>query len=541
MSQYKDIDQKKLISDVLLLEITKFQETLNTGLEILDKNINKIISNKEEKIISGELLFLLYDTYGFPVDLSSTIANEKSFLVDLKSFEKLMQKQKTNSKKSNKFSKQEIFNIANKHDTEFTGYSDFKNKSTILDIYVGDLNVAEINSNQEGCIIINPCPFYAESGGQIGDAGIVYSDNGKFIISDTQKQGDTIILYGKQTEGVLTNGQFVVSEVNQRRRENIKINHSATHLLHAALIKKIGRNVQQKGSLVSDSKLRFDFSCEKPLKKDVLDLVENEVNRNINLKIPSNTKLMNKEEAIEMGAMALFGEKYDDKVRVLSFGDVSIELCGGTHVNNTGDIGVFKILSESSISSGVRRIEAITGMSAENYLKRRDNLVSDICQTLNVQDEELKDKLNSILEDNKNLKKQNSNLLKEINYFKILKNIEKKNIINQYNVQIMNLDYIDGKILKNILEDIKSSQERLILTVIQRNNNKAEIYVLVTVDCFNHITAKEIINHLNKDIGSSGGGKDDLAQAGIEFTDDISLLNKKISNHISKIINNKGK
>ena len=250
---------------------------------------------------------------------------------------------------------------------------------------------------------------------------------------------------------------------------------------------------------------------------------------------------MNKEEAIEMGAMALFGEKYDDKVRVLSFGDVSIELCGGTHVNNTGDIGVFKILSESSISSGVRRIEAITGMSAENYLKRRDNLVSDICQTLNVQDEELKDKLNSILEDNKNLKKQNSNLLKEINYFKILKNIEKKNIINQYNVQIMNLDYIDGKNSKNILEDIKSSQEKLILTVIQRNNNKAEIYVLVTVDCFNHITAKEIINHLNKDIGSSGGGKDDLAQAGIEFTDDISLLNKKISNHISKIINNKGK
>ena len=242
-----------------------------------------------------------------------------------------------------------------------------------------------------------------------------------------------------------------------------------------------------------------------------------------------------------MGAMALFGEKYDENVRVLSFGDVSVELCGGTHVNNTGDIGIFKILSESSISSGIRRIEAITGMSAENYLKKRDNLISDICQTLNVQDDELKNKLNIILEDNKKLKKQNSNLIKEINYLKISKAIEIKKIVLNYNVQILSQNYIDGKILKNILEDIKSTQEKLILAIIQKNNNKVEIYILVTKDCFEYFTAKDIINNINKSIGSSGGGKDDLAQAGIDFNDNLSDLEKNISQIISEIIKNKGK
>ena len=541
LNQYKDIDQKKNINKVLVLEIDKFQETLDTGLEILDKNISKIITNKENRIISGELLFLLYDTYGFPVDLSSTIAKENNFSIDLDSFEVLMKEQKINSKRSNKFENQNSFNLVNNYVTDFTGYTNYKNESSILDIYVDGEDVLEINIDQEGYIIINPCPFYAESGGQIGDSGIVFSDEGKFLVNDTQKKGDTIYLHGKQVEGRLKRDQLVISEIDQLRRDNIKINHSATHLLHSALINNIGKNVQQKGSLVSDSKLRFDFSCEKPINKEALEKIENEVNRNIDSKIPAETKLMSKDEAINMGAMALFGEKYDENVRVLSFGDVSVELCGGTHVNNTGDIGIFKILSESSISSGIRRIEAITGMSAENYLKKRDNLISDICQTLNVQDDELKNKLNIILEDNKKLKKQNSNLIKEINYLKISKAIEIKKIVLNYNVQILSRNYIDGKILKNILEDIKSTQEKLILAIIQKNNNKVEIYILVTKDCFEYFTAKDIINNINKSIGSSGGGKDDLAQAGIDFNDNLSDLEKNISQIISEIIKNKGK
>ena len=541
LNQYKDIDQKKNINKVLVLEIDKFQETLDTGLEILDKNISKIITNKENRIISGELLFLLYDTYGFPVDLSSTIAKENNFSIDLDSFEVLMKEQKINSKRSNKFENQNSFNLVNNYVTDFTGYTNYKNESSILDIYVDGEDVLEINIDQEGYIIINPCPFYAESGGQIGDSGIVFSDEGKFLVNDTQKKGDTIYLHGKQVEGRLKRDQPVISEIDQLKRDNIKINHSATHLLHSALINNIGKNVQQKGSLVSDSKLRFDFSCEKPINKEALEKIENEVNRNIDSKIPAETKLMSKDEAINMGAMALFGEKYDENVRVLSFGDVSVELCGGTHVNNTGDIGIFKILSESSISSGIRRIEAITGMSAENYLKKRDNLISDICQTLNVQDDELKNKLNIILEDNKKLKKQNSNLIKEINYLKISKAIEIKKIVLNYNVQILSQNYIDGKILKNILEDIKSTQEKLILAIIQKNNNKVEIYILVTKDCFEYFTAKDIINNINKSIGSSGGGKDDLAQAGIDFNDNLSDLEKNISQIISEIIKNKGK
>ena len=539
VAQYKELDQKKLIEEVLLLEIIKFRETLDFGLEILDKHINKIISSGDQKIISGELLFLLYDTYGFPVDLTSTIANEKKFKIDLASFENLMEQQKIKSKKSNKFDTQETFELINKHIVDFTGYSEYKNNSKVLDLYVEGSNVSEIKKNEEGCMIIDPCPFYAESGGQIGDSGIIFSKNGKFLVHDTQKHGDTILIYGKQTEGSLKLDQTVTSEIDKDKRESIKMNHSATHLLHSALIKNIGKNVQQKGSLVSDTKLRFDFTCEKSISKKALIAIEDEVNNYIDQNIPSETKLMDKERAIEQGAIALFGEKYDDNVRVLSFGDVSVELCGGTHVNNTGDINVFKILSESSISSGIRRIEAITGMSAENYLKKRDVLVSEICQTLNVQDEELKNKVSAILDDNKKLKKQNSDLLKEIHYFKILKNIEDKNMLSKFNFQVFYQDYVEGKILKNILEEIKSTQEKLILIILQKNNKKIEIYALVTKDCFDVISAKDIISTLNESIGSSGGGRDEFAQAGIDFDGNVDELQNKVSQNISKIIHSK--
>ena len=539
-NQYKDINQYDLIKDTLSNEIEKFIETLDTGLEILDKNIKKIISKEYKKEISGELLFLLYDTYGFPIDLTSTIAEENNFIVDLKSFEILMNQQKINSKRSNKFDTKNAIDLLTNHETYFTGYHDYENKTKILDIYIDGSNTEVIKENQEGCIIIDTCPFYAESGGQIGDSGIVFSDFGKFKVFDTQKYGVTNLLFGKQVEGSFKSKDEVLAKIDSEKRNRIKINHSATHLLHSALIKNIDNNVKQKGSLVSDEKLRFDFSCDKALNKKALREVEDEVNNNIDKNISSKTQIMNKDQAIEEGAMALFGEKYDDEVRVLSFGDISTELCGGTHVNNTGDIGVFKILSESSVSSGIRRIEAITGMSANDYLKKRDNLVSDICQVLNVQDEALKNKINTILEDNKKLKKQNSNLLKEIHHFKILKNISDKNLILGFNVHVFSQDYVDGKVLKNILEDIKSSEEKLIITILQQNNNKLEIYTLVTKDCLNFITAKDVINTLNENIGSTGGGRDDLAQAGLEFNGKISEITATVKDNISKIILNKG-
>ena len=539
-NQYKDINQYDLIKDTLSNEIEKFIETLDTGLEILDKNIKKIISKEYKKEISGELLFLLYDTYGFPIDLTSTIAEENNFIVDLKSFEILMNQQKINSKRSNKFDTKNAIDLLTNHETYFTGYHDYENKTKILDIYIDGSNTEVIKENQEGCIIIDTCPFYAESGGQIGDSGIVFSDFGKFKVFDTQKYGVTNLLFGKQVEGSFKSKDEVLAKIDSEKRNRIKINHSATHLLHSALIKNIDNNVKQKGSLVSDEKLRFDFSCDKALNKKALREIEDEVNNNIDKNISSKTQIMNKDQAIEEGAMALFGEKYDDEVRVLSFGDISTELCGGTHVNNTGDIGVFKILSESSVSSGIRRIEAITGMSANDYLKKRDNLVSDICQVLNVQDEVLKNKINTILEENKKLKKQNSNLLKEIHHFKILKNISDKNLILGFNVHVFSQDYVDGKVLKNILEDIKSSEEKLIITILQQNNNKLEIYTLVTKDCLNFITAKDVINTLNENIGSTGGGRDDLAQAGLEFNGKISEITATVKDNISKIILNKG-
>ena len=541
VGQYKEVNKYDYIKKTLSLEIDKFSETLEVGLEILDKNIKKIISNGSKKEISGDLLFLLYDTYGFPIDLTSTIANEKKFKVDIDSFDKLMEQQKINSKKSSKFETQNFIDIKTKHVTDFTGYSDYKNNIEVLDIYIEGENSNTINFGESACIIINPCPFYAESGGQIGDSGVIASKNGEFEVIDTKKLGAASLLYGKQTKGFLKINDKANAEINKEKRDCIKLNHSATHLLHAALIKNIGNNVQQKGSLVSDTKLRFDFSCEKPIKRKVLNLIEEEVNNNIEKNITADTKLMGKEEAISKGAMALFGEKYDDEVRVLSFSDVSIELCGGTHVKSTGDIGVFKILSESSVSSGVRRIEAITGMSANNYLTKRDNLVTDVCQILNVHDEELKNKVNVLLDDNKKLKKENLNLLKNFNKLKILEIISNKNLQDKFNVQVIFQEYFDGKALKNVLEDIKSSEENLILTIIQKNKSKVEIYTLVTKDCFNFITAKEIINSINDNIGSTGGGRDDLAQAGLEYKDNIENLTDIIRNNISEVILNKGK
>ena len=541
VGQYKEVNKYDYIKKTLSLEIDKFSETLEVGLEILDKNIKKIISNGSKKEISGDLLFLLYDTYGFPIDLTSTIANEKKFKVDIDSFDKLMEQQKINSKKSSKFETQNFIDIKTKHVTDFTGYSDYKNNIEVLDIYIEGENSNTINFGESACIIINPCPFYAESGGQIGDSGVIASKNGEFEVIDTKKLGAASLLYGKQTKGFLKINDKANAEINKEKRDCIKLNHSATNLLHAALIKNIGNNVQQKGSLVSDTKLRFDFSCEKPIKRKVLNLIEEEVNDNIEKNITADTKLMGKEEAISKGAMALFGEKYDDEVRVLSFSDVSIELCGGTHVKSTGDIGVFKILSESSVSSGVRRIEAITGMSANNYLTKRDNLVTDVCQILNVHDEELKNKVNVLLDDNKKLKKENLNLLKNFNKLKILEIISNKNLKDKFNVQVIFQEYFDGKALKNVLEDIKSSEENLILTIIQKNKSKVEIYTLVTKDCFNFITAKEIINSINDNIGSTGGGRDDLAQAGLEYKDNIENLTDIIRNNISEVILNKGK
>ena len=541
-NQYQELDKKNLIIDTLKNEATKFSDTLDTGLEILDKNIKKIISSKSDKKFSGELLFLLYDTYGFPVDLTSTIAKEKGFDIDLSSFEKLMGQQKNKSKRANKFDTQNNIDILTDHETEFTGYVEDKNNAKILDIYIGDEISEYINEGQEGFLIIDKCPFYAESGGQIGDSGKIISKSSEFKVTDTQKRGKAYLLIGKQVKGSLKSGETINAAIDSVCRTNTKNNHSATHLLHSALINNLGNNVQQKGSLVSDSKLRFDFSCDKAVNKDMLRVIEDEVNAYIEDNIPAEVSVMNKDKAIESGAIALFGEKYDDNVRVLRFGEISTELCGGTHVNSTGDIEVFKILSESSVASGIRRIEAITGMSANDYLTKRDDLITDICQTLNVQDDDLKNKISNILEDNKNLKKQNDLLLKEITNYKILNIINNNKDEPGLNVNVINQEYVENKVLKKIIEDIKSSEKNLVLTIIQKNKSKIEVYVLVTEDCFKITTAKQIVNMINDDIGSTGGGRDDFAQAGLEFDGNINDFTKNIENKIGKLISNsKGK
>jgi alanyl-tRNA synthetase len=536
-----------LIKEILRTEEEKFLVLLDRGIKILDDEVSKI-----DKTLPGEVAFKLYDTYGFPLDLTEDILKNKSLSIDTKKFQSLMKESKELAKKNWKGSGDEVveniwFGIKDKLEaTEFLGYETNQAKGVVLSLLKNNNEINELKENDEGIIIVNQTPFYGESGGQVGDIGEITGNNFKFEVTDAQKKlGNLIIHYGKVLSGSIKLKESVDLKINIERRNDTRAYHSATHLLHESLRRVLGTHVTQKGSLVEPNRLRFDFSHMKPILNEEIEKVESFVNSIISKKTVVITRLMTPDEAVKNGALALFGEKYGEEVRVLSMGDegdryFSTELCGGTHVKNTGDIGKFKIISQSSIASGVRRVEALRDKQLEDYLQNKKK-VSNIFLEKN--DEIIKDLAQQItqlggkptLEETvqKNLIKNLTRQLEIISVNSILQD-KSKNIINdeEINGVKLRLQKVKGlppKELRKLVDEGKKELNEGIVIVFAYNDEKVGVAVGVTEKLIDKFDAVQFVKVGSEIIGGKGGGgRKDFAQAGGQDQSRIEEAFKKL-------------
>ena len=524
---------ESLIKETLKMEEEKFLVLLDRGIKILNDEISKI-----DKVLPGDVAFKLYDTYGFPLDLTEDILKNKSLKVDNEKFHSLMKESRELAKKNWKGSGDSAiddiwFGIREKLGaTEFLGYETNQVEGVILSLFKGDKEVDQLNFGEEGMIIVNQTPFYGESGGQVGDKGEIISGEFKFDVSDVQKKlGDLFVHYGKVKSGSVKLNQNVEMKINVSRRDNIRAYHSATHLLHESLRRVLGEHVTQKGSLVEPERLRFDFSHMKPVSSEEINKIETYVNSMVEKKSEVKTRLMTPKEAVENGALALFGEKYGEEVRVLSMGNeeskyFSTELCGGTHVRNTGDIGKFKIISQSSIAAGVRRVEALRDKQLEDYLKNKEKLSGLSAQKDEVLINELSEKIIKLGEkpnldnpDQKGLIKDLSKQLEQLSVKSILddktKNMIKDETINGVKIRLQKVEDLPTKDLRKLVDKGKKELNEGIVVVFASKDEKVGLAVGVTEKLTNKYDAVKFAK-LGSEIigGKGGGGRKDFAQAG---------------------------
>ena len=509
---YPELSKSKTnIEGVLLNEEERFAETLDQGLKILDDIIAKIKGDE----IQGEDVFRLYDTYGFPVDLTADIAREKNLKVDMKGFNKAMAGQRQRARAASKFDADVAVNTDTNLVSAFTGYERFEQKTSIIGLYQDGRNVKSLNEGDIGGVILLETPFYAQSGGQVGDRGELFAGDVFFEVEDTKKQGQSHIHLGVLRTGTLKVGDVVRAVVDQKRRHDIARNHSATHLLHAALRKILGEHVLQKGSLVESNRLRFDFSHN-----DALDTNQiKEIQRLVNTKILENdetqVQVMPLEKAKSSGAISLFGEKYEDVVRVLNIGgEFSCELCGGTHVERTGDIGAFKITSESGIASGVRRIEATTGIGALDWIESTEDKLQRIARLLKSDTETVDSKLTAQLEKNRKLEKELLDLKSKLTSSAGSDLIQNAEVIDGISIIARSLDNTDPKNLRDAVDQLKNKLGTAVLVLATVNDSKVSLVAGVTNDTTSRIKAGELANFVAKQVGGKGGGRPDMAQAG---------------------------
>ncbi len=509
---YPELSKSKTnIEGVLLNEEERFAETLDQGLKILDDIIAKIKGDE----IQGEDVFRLYDTYGFPVDLTADIAREKNLKVDMKGFNKAMAGQRQRARAASKFDADVAVNTDTNLVSAFTGYDIFEQKTSIIGLYQDGRNVKSLNEGDIGGVILLETPFYAQSGGQVGDRGELFAGDVFFEVEDTKKQGQSHIHLGVLRTGTLKVGDVVRAVVDQKRRHDIARNHSATHLLHAALRKILGEHVLQKGSLVESNRLRFDFSHN-----DALDTNQiKEIQRLVNTKILDNdetqVQVMPLEKAKSSGAISLFGEKYEDVVRVLNIGgEFSCELCGGTHVERTGDIGAFKITSESGIASGVRRIEATTGIGALDWIESTEDKLQRIARLLKSDTETVDSKLTAQLEKNHKLEKELLDLKSKLTSSAGSDLIQNAEVIDGISIIARSLDNTDPKNLRDAVDQLKNKLGTAVLVLATVNDSKVSLVAGVTNDTTSRIKAGELANFVAEQVGGKGGGRPDMAQAG---------------------------
>tara|TARA_Y100000590_G_scaffold8446_2_gene10602 strand:- start:1282 stop:3954 length:2673 start_codon:yes stop_codon:yes gene_type:complete len=524
-----------LITEILKTEEEKFSTLLAKGIEILNDNLSNIKNN----FLPGDLAFKLYDTYGFPLDLTQDILKNKKINVDVAGFDKAMKERKEKTKLAWKGSGDQAvdkiwFNLKDKiGSTEFLGYEKNKSEGVVLSLIKKGQEVNEIIEGEEAELVTNQTPFYGESGGQVGDIGFIYNNNSKFQVIDTQKKlGDILVHQGKLVSGKIKIKDPVNLKIDNERRANIRAYHSATHLLHEALRRILGKHVIQKGSFVGPDKLRFDFSHMKPIEESEVKKIEKYVNEMVKSKSEVRTRLMTPKEAVENGALALFGEKYGDEVRVLSMGKegkeyFSTELCGGTHVKNTSEIGEFRIINQSAIASGVRRVEALRAEQLNDYLNKKkkeseslDKITSSKIKDLEKQIEKLGEKPDSTnaLPDNEKIKKLNKQL-EQINIKLILKNKNtndvKDKIIKGIKVRYQIVKGFPSKELRSLIDQGKKDLKKGIIIVYTVIDKKVGIAVGVTKDLTKKYDAVQLVKLGSKIIGGTGGGgRNDFAQAG---------------------------
>ena len=517
----------KLIKANILQEEEQFASTLVQGMSLLKEEVK----NLKGKTISGELIFKLYDTYGFPPDMTADFARENNLKVDLKGYEKSMNKQKERGRGASTFSSALPESLNLKGSTDFVGYEKDEVKTNILELVsLSDGKTQEeINKNEETLVILDKTPFYAESGGQIGDSGALIGDKFKFQVRDTQKIGDHVGHIGSLAKGSVSKGDEVVARINKQARNQTVLNHSATHLLHSALRTVLGDHVEQRGSLVNEEKLRFDFVHQKQVTKDEIKEIEALVNSEIRANSKAITETMSIKEAEKKGALAFFGDKYGEEVRVLSMGgDFSVELCGGTHVQRTGDIGYFKIMAETSISAGVRRIEALTGEAALNLSQDSHDNLDSLALRLNTSSEEVRDKISQLIDSNKTLKQELDKLRSSsLSATASDMSLESEEIAG-LKVIAKKMEGLDSSVLRETADKLRNKEKNSLIVLISIFEDKVPL-VIATHKELDQIDAREVMNHLVNLLGGSGGGRSDFAQGGIEKVEDIEMALASLS------------
>ncbi|ENF96062.1 alanine--tRNA ligase [Escherichia coli P0305260.15] len=502
--------QQAQVEQVLKTEEEQFARTLERGLALLDEELAKLSGDT----LDGETAFRLYDTYGFPVDLTADVCRERNIKVDEAGFEAAMEEQRRRAREASGFGADYNAMIRVDSASEFKGYDHLELNGKVTALFVDGKAVDAINAGQEAVVVLDQTPFYAESGGQVGDKGELKGANFSFAVEDTQKYGQAIGHIGKLAAGSLKVGDAVQADVDEARRARIRLNHSATHLMHAALRQVLGTHVSQKGSLVNDKVLRFDFSHNEAMKPEEIRAVEDLVNTQIRRNLPIETNIMDLEAAKAKGAMALFGEKYDERVRVLSMGDFSTELCGGPHASRTGDIGLFRIISESGTAAGVRRIEAVTGEGAIATVHADSERLSEVAHLLKGDSNNLADKVRSVLERTRQLEKELQQL-KEQAAAQESANLSSKAIdVNGVKLLVSELSGVEPKMLRTMVDDLKNQLGSTIIVLATVVEGKVSLIAGVSKDVTDRVKAGELIGMVAQQVGGKGGGRPDMAQAG---------------------------
>ncbi len=521
--------QQEIIEKVLRIEEEQFGKTLERGLAILEESLSEL----QGDVIPGDLVFKLYDTYGFPADLTADVARERQMTIDHAGFEECMAVQRKTAQQAGKFGADYNEQLKSEKHTEFKGYDSTHHSATVVEVFANGESVSILEDGQQGIVVLNHTPFYAESGGQTGDTGTITVACGEFTVTNTTKLGNAFAHHGS-VQGRIAVNDKVDATIDDARRERIKKNHTATHILHEALRQLLGEHVSQKGSLVEPERLRFDFSHFEAVTKDELREIERVVNDEIRRNFALNTELMAIDDAKAKGAMALFGEKYDDEVRVVTIGDYSIELCGGTHVERAGDIGLFKIVSESGIAAGVRRIEAVTGADAVAYVSEQEKQLNDVAALVKGDSASVLEKVTALLEKSKGLEKQIAQLNDKLASAAGASLLDSIVEINGVKLLVANVEGTESKALRGMVDDLKNKIGSGVIALGVASGEKVSLIAGVTKDLTGKVKAGELVNHMAGQVGGKGGGRPDMAQAGGSQPENLNAALESVTAWVSE-------